>query len=892
MPNPSSYVPIVDSSSAQGRSRNFSNDSDRSDVSSILENINEFAEKHTPVYPSNPEEDFYTAPNDTTDSSTAFLDGNLPRKPSSSRRWKIILWLLGLLSVLLIGSIVLLSSVGSGANVAVASNSTDNVSNPTEDSAHTDKLLFDMNAWRQGTLRPSFKPIRWVAPAPGDDKVKLIEETKAGFVLRNWPDRDNQSSIISESERVLNYNDKVYYVSQIALSPDHKSALLTTNRQKNYRHSSFSVFFIYTIATREFVPLFPGKEDASCALALWSPTSDKISFALNNNLYIRTVNPADGKDAVKQVTTDGGADIFYGVPDWAYEEEVFQGDTAMWWSPKGDYLAFLRTNDSAVAEFPIPYFVQSGSTTPYPELRKIKYPKPGTTNPFVDLQMLEADTLEVFDVAVETEKDDDPEKLITEVVWTGNEHLILRITNRQSDVLKVGVFNAKTRNGEISRTVDVSGRDGGWFEISQNTQFVSANAKSGRAQDGYIDMVVIDGYNHLAYFSPVWAKEPKAVLTSGNWEVEDEAIIFNQKTNRVYFTSTKKSSIERHLYSVTLNGTDLQAITDTSEDGWYRSSFSSDNRYVLLSYSGPGIPWQKVLDLEAEEIWASAVTLTSNDHLANVVKSFALPTTTFSQIKVAVDDEGNDILANAVEHRPPFFDETKKYPVLFYVYGGPVSQQVNKQFAYAFSHVVASSLDAVVVTVDGRGTGFLGREFRSVVRGQLGVLESQDQITAAKLWASKSYIDEKRVAIWGWSYGGFMTLKTLETDAGQTFTYGMSVAPVTDWLFYDSIYTERYMKTPAANFDGYKVSAINNVTAISQAERFLLMHGSGDDNVHFQNTLVLLDKFDLSKVENYDLHVFPDSDHSIMFHNANTIVYDKLLHWLSDAFSGKFKTLL
>lgn len=888
MPSSSSspYIPLAGNSAVRGPPRNHtSTESDRSSISAILEDINEFAEKHgsfSEPSGNNNNAVFYAASPNDADSST-FLNGLTSRKAKNSRRTRVLLWVSGVMTVLLVGSIALFSSVGSTAH------SSENASAYADSVIHSDKRLFDMKAWREGALAPSYKPIRWVAPAPGDDKAKLIEETSEGFVLENWPDRTNKSTIMAEAERVLSYKDKSYFVSQISLSPDQKHALLTTNRKKNYRHSSFSVFFVYNIESKKYTPLVPHNPDAACALALWAPTSDKVAFILDNNLYVRTIK--DQSEDVKQVTKDGGTEIFYGVPDWVYEEEVFQGNTAMWWSPQGDYLAFLRSNNSAVEEFPIPYFVQTGSAVPYPELRKIKYPKPGSANPIVDLQIMAADSLEVFDVKVESPETNDPEKLITEVVWTGADTLVMRITNRESDVLKVGVFNAKHRLGKISRTVDVSGADGGWFEISQNTQFVPANPEQGRPEDGYIDMVVVDGYNHLAYFAPVDAPEPKAVLTSGKWEVEDQDVIFNHKTNRVYFIATKESAVERHLYSVKIDGSDLQAITNTTEDGWYRASFSADNRYVLISYAGPGIPWQKVLDLEADDMWSSAVELNNNDHLIGKLKSFSLPESRHSQVKVAVDKAGQDVLANAIEHLPPFFDPTKKYPVLFYVYGGPTSQMVNKQFSYGFSHVVASTLNAVVVTVDGRGTGFMGRDFRSCVRGQLGVLESEDQIAAAKVWAAKPYVDASRMAIWGWSYGGFMTLKTLETDAGQTFSYGMSVAPVTDWRFYDSVYTERYMKTPVHNRAGYTVSAIHNVTAISQAHRFLVMHGSGDDNVHFQNTLVLLDKMDLAQVENYDVHVFPDSDHSIGYHNANVVVYDKLLNWLSNAFAGKLDDL-
>ncbi|GMG30191.1 unnamed protein product [Ambrosiozyma monospora] len=231
----------------------------------------------------------------------------------------------------------------------------------------------------------------------------------------------------------------------------------------------------------------------------------------------------------------------------------------------------------------------------------------------------------------------------------------------------------------------------------------------------------------------------------------------------------------------------------------------------------------------------------------------------------------------------------KKYPLLFFVYGGPGSQLVEQRYSISFSQVVAAELDAVVVTVDGRGTGFKGKKFRNIVAENLGYYEVRDQVAAAKLWINrKTYIDSTRTAIWGWSYGGFMTLKTLEYDQGETFKYGMSVAPVTNWLFYDSIYTERYMNTPQAN-PGYANSSVQNVENFKNATRFLLMHGTGDDNVHFQNSLKFLDMLDLKGIENYDLHIFPDSDHGIRYHNAGLIVYDKLFTWLKLAFSGFFE---
>ena len=314
-----------------------------------------------------------------------------------------------------------------------------------------------------------------------------------------------------------------------------------------------------------------------------------------------------------------------------------------------------------------------------------------------------------------------------------------------------------------------------------------------------------------------------------------------------------------------------------------------------MTYSGPKIPWQKVLSTPSVEGKYEDL-IEDNKALGNLAAQHELPIEVYQTVTI----DGFEL--NLLERRPPHFDKNRKYPVLFWQYSGPNSQMVDKKFTVDWQAFVASNLGYIVVTLDGRGTGFRGRETRCIIRGDIGYYEAHDQITAAKMFAQKSYVDEERIAIWGWSYGGFTTLKTLEQDAGQTFKYGMAVAPVTDWRFYgklkmpftrllysptiglliavlpfaDSVYTERYMHTPQHNLQGYDNSSINNATALSQNVRFLVMHGVAADNVHMQSTLTLLDKLDLAGVENYDVHVFPDSDHGIYFHNANRIVYDSM----------------
>lgn len=358
-----------------------------------------------------------------------------------------------------------------------------------------------------------------------------------------------------------------------------------------------------------------------------------------------------------------------------------------------------------------------------------------------------------------------------------------------------------------------------------------------------------------------------------------------------------KSPVERHVHSVNLldaiNSKQLpviQNVTDTSKEGFFSASFSAGSRYLLLTYNGPDIPYQQLIDLKSNEI---VKTLQTNEKLAKKLEEYSIPKTRYSLVSLGKDESGEDIIANAVETLPLNFNPKLKYPVLFFVYGGPGSQLVTKTFKVDFSSAVAAELNAVVVTVDGRGTGFNthnknGSQYKYIVRDLLGHYEPIDQINAAKVWSKKSYVDENRMAIWGWSYGGFMTLKTLETDTEHVFKYGCSVAPVTKWKLYDSIYTERYMRTPQENPEGYTIASIHNTTNFHGVNRFLIMHGSGDDNVHFQNSLKLIDEFNMDSVENFDFMVFPDSDHSISYHNGNHVIYHRLLKWLRRAFNGEF----
>lgn len=757
-----------------------------------------------------------------------------------------------------------------------------------------DKIPLNFSATRSGKFTPNFKQLQWIK------EPESISNDKGTFVLTervNDQTRYLIKSIVDETYEKVLYNDSsfvyahnLYNIDDLIASPDLTKAILKTNTTKNWRHSSIALYWVLDVPTNNIEPLHNVKDKV--AVTNWSPTSSHIAFVYENNVYIKSLN---NKLEITQVTFDGSENIFYGKPDWVYEEEVFGTDLALWWSPDGSKITFLKTNDTSVPDFTLSYYVQSGYED-YPEISKIKYPKAGYPNPIVDIIIYDLKGLEEFS-STQFKSNQIKDKLITEVVWVSNNNILVKTTNRASDLLEIFLINSDSNDAKLIRSHKA---EGSWFEITSNTLFIPKNESLGRENDGYIDTVVLDGYNHLAYFSP--PTNPNGIiLTKGKWEVINGVSSFDNIKNNIFFTGTLKSSIERHIYSVNLleaiaNTKDLpniKNITDTSTDGWYSGSFSSGSRYLLLYYDGPNVPNQKLVDLHNFKFLQ---TIESNNELNNNLQKYQIPKVRYSVIEIGTDAKtGEKIKANAVETLPLNFNPKYKYPVLFFVYGGPGSQLVTKEFSISFSSVVAAELNAIVVTVDGRGTGYnnhhekLGSDYKFIVRDQLGHYEPIDQIAAAKIWRDKSYVDPDRIAIWGWSYGGFLTLKTLETDfIDHVFSFGVSIAPVTKWKLYDSIYTERYLREPKENPIGYETASINNLTNFNNVNRFLIMHGSGDDNVHFQNSLKLLDEFNLEGIENFDFMVFPDSDHSIRYHNGNIVVYDRILTWLRKAFNNEF----
>ncbi|CCH44252.1 hypothetical protein BN7_3813 [Wickerhamomyces ciferrii] len=700
-----------------------------------------------------------------------------------------------------------------------------------------------------------------------DEGIYLSSENRA-FILKKSSDRQFQQVLYDQDK--FSHDNHEHEISDFKPSYTVKYAIVGTNKEAEFRHSGKSLYWLYNIELKTFQPLSKDGKESKLSLAIWSPKFNYISFVQDNNLYVYDVKTSN----VKQISTDGKSDILNGKTDWVYEEEVLATDSAIWWSPDESNLIYMRTDDTKVKDHDLEFFIEDDQ---FPKVEKLKYPKPGGANPLVSLHNYNIHTGENKEVdrSGSTLGDD---FVIYGCQWLDSENFIVRETNRESKILNYRHLSSRTGKTSIIHTVDALKEYNGWIEKFSDMVPISKNEKFGRSNLGFIDTIVVDGYNHLGLFEITDGKAKVIPLTKGDWETTSGALAYDQEQNKIFFTANRRSSFENHLYSVDIGNQNMTSLTDTNQLGYYTVSFSPTSRHNVITKDGPELPLMYGKD---------------RLHKRASVHNFFGEDISYHKVKVDEDEDGNPVTVNVVEVLPKGFKPNGTHPLLVNVYGGPGSKKVSSKFQISFEDTVGLKTNAVILYIDPRGTGGQGWKYRSWANGHIGYWEPRDITEVTREWIdSRPYIDEDQTAIWGWSYGGFSTLKTLEFDGGNVFKYGMAVAPVTDWTLYDSIYTERYMGQPKDNEVGYHESRVNNVYAFKDVKRFLVMHGTGDDNVHVQNSLRLFDKFNLASVANFDMKVYPDSNHNIDFHNANAIVYKKLETWLVNAFEGHFDNLI
>ena len=720
-------------------------------------------------------------------------------------------------------------------------------------------LTFNQTSPR-ATLRPSSVSVNWAAA--GGDGQYITSNAAGDLVLVDIVTGSNKTFVAADR---LPENVADYWISSNA-----SRLLIAANSTKQYRHSYFADYFIFDVNSSKITPL-TDDQAGDIQYAELAPRGDTIAFVRGNNLFLLDY----GTGVVKQVTDDGGPDMFHGVPDWVYEEEIFGGRSALWFSPDADYIAFLSFNETGVGTFTVPFYMDGKELAPsYPRELDLRYPKVGSTNPTIELNLLKVSSGEYQPIPIEAFESDD--LIIGEVAWVTETHtgFIYRAFNRVQDkdahvlVDPVSLDSRKVRE-----------RDGsdGWLENTLSISYVGPLG-SPKCTNYYIDLSDEDGWNHI-YLYPVQGGKP-IQLTSGNWEVS--TILHVDLPNKlVYYQSSTRHSTERHLYKVSWETNEITPLVDDSIPGYWSASFSTAGGYYVLSYQGPDVPYQELYATNATS--EPLRVLRDNKGFYEVISEYKLPNISYFEL-----EHPDGYALNVMQQLPANFDSSRQYPVLFTPYGGPNSQSVTKRFqSYGWAAYISSDpeLEYIVYTVDNRGTGYRGREFRSTVASRLGTFEPQDQIWAAKELISRfDYIDSKKIGMWGWSYGGYLTAKTLEANSG-VFSLGLITAPVSDWRFYDSMYTERYMKRLEDNLEGYLESAVHNVEGFKNVEgSFSVLHGTGDDNVHYQNAAALIDLLVGGGVSpaKMKMFAFTDSDHSINYHGADQYIYRFLTARLYD----------
>ncbi len=626
-----------------------------------------------------------------------------------------------------------------------------------------------------------------------------------------------------------------------SFSPDEKNILLVTEATAVYRHSYTAKHYLYNIASKSLKEISKGLEQEPT----FSPNGKQIAYVRDNNIYV--VNLSDNKEI--QLTTDGKKnEIINGITDWVYEEE-FAFVRSFEWSPDGKYIAYLKFDEKEVPEMNIDIF----GTTLYPGQMKFKYPKAGEKNSKISLHIYSFDN----DSSIRANIEDD-DFYIPRMKWNKQNHkLAYTLLNRHQNDLKLNLIDAstmteKTLLHETSTT---------YIDVDEDLTFLKDNS--------FIWTSEHDGFNHIYLYNS--SGELIKQLTKGNWEVTS-FYGYNEKKERLYYQSTETGSINRGVYSIRLSGKGKQKLS--VEDGSNSANFSKNFNYYINTLSSANTP--SVYSLNKAKNGKQLKVIENNNVLKTTLSSYRLPEKKFLTIKTT---EGVEL--NAWMIKPADFNPTKEYPVFMYVYGGPGSQTVQNNWGgsnYMWFEMLAQK-GYIVVSVDNRGTGGKGADFKKSTYKELGKFEIQDQIEAAKYLGSLPYVDKERIGMFGWSYGGYMTSLAMTKGAG-IFKMGIAVAPVTNWRFYDSVYTERYMQTPQENGNGYdENSPINHVSKLKGA--YLLVHGSADDNVHYQNTMRMIEAL-VQANKQFDLFIYPDKNHGIYGGNTRLHLYNKMTKFIED----------
>jgi len=637
------------------------------------------------------------------------------------------------------------------------------------------------------------------------------------------------------------------YFTNYTFSEDEHQVILETDIEPIFRYSALGHYYVYNISSKSLDKI----SDHKIQEPTFSPDGTKVAYGRNNNLFIKDLISG----TTKQITFDGEKNkIINGITDWVYEEE-FAFVRVFEWNASSNKIAFIRFDETEVPEFSMDVY----GTELYQTQEVFKYPKAGEKNAEVSLHFYDLSTDQISTVALSKEYND---FYIPRIKWTKDSNVLsAQYMNRHQNNLDLWLLNPVTGQADLVLT----DTDDAYVDVTDNLTFLKDNS--------FIWTSEKDGYNHIYHYS----KEGKLKnqITKGSWEVT-AYYGYNESAKTIFYQSVENGSINRDVYSIRLNGKNKKRLS--LQEGTNDAEFSADFTYFIKTYSSAATPPK--FTLNDSKSGRLVKNIKDNSALLEILDTFNYSTKEFSTISV----NGNDL--NMWMLKPANFDPSKTYPLLMFQYSGPGSQQVANSWSSSrdYWHQFLAQQGYIVACVDGRGTGFKGADFKKVTYMNLVKYETEDQIQAAKQLSDLPFIDKSRIGIWGWSYGGHMSTNCL-LKGNDVFKMAIAVAPVTSWRFYDTIYTERFMRTPQENPSGYDDNSPFNYPELLKGD-YLLVHGSGDDNVHVQHTMRMVEAL-IQADKQFDWAIYPDKNHGIYGGNTTMHLYTKMTNFLHEKLGDK-----
>lgn len=692
------------------------------------------------------------------------------------------------------------------------------------------------------------KSVRGVKPMADGESYSCVSDNRQSIEKHSFKTGEVTEVLFDASEA---RGATIRAVEGYIISPDEKNILIETNRQQIYRRSYTATHYIYNIKNKTLTPLSQGGPQ-ECPK--FSPDGNQIAFVRDNNIFLVKLL---FNNAESQITKDGERNkVINGKPDWVYEEE-FSFNCAFDFSADSEMLAWIRFDESNVKTFSFPWYRGSNPSMDeyalYPGSYEYKYPKAGEENAKVSVLTYDIKSRVTRTMQVPLDADG----YIPRIQFTGEKDKLMVLTlNRHQDRLDFYAVNARSTTAQL-------------ILREENKRYVdeATYADTDFSRDQFVLLSERDGYQHM-YLYTIGGQLVRQ-LTSGEYEVTDYYGADATGKN-FYYASNEGSPLEKYIYKVDASGKKTKLST---EKGYNEAVFSNGCQYYLNTYSNLTTPPVYTLCNAAGK---TLQTVEDNGQLKEMLAALPLGTPEIISVNTA-----DGIQLNGWMVKPKNFDASKKYPVLMYQYGGPGYQMVFNSFDNGFMGGLIweqrlAQKGYIVVCVDGRGTGGRGDEFKKCTYMKLGDLESHDQVETA-LWLSKlPYVDKSRIAIWGWSFGGFNTLMSM-CEGREVFNCGVAVAPVTDWRFYDTVYTERFMRTPQENPKGYDCSPLHRYEKIKG--NLLLVHGMADDNVHFQNSAELAEAL-VQLGYQFDMQVYTNRNHSIYGGNTRRHLVTRIENFL------------